>query len=398
MILKKKDERLEKAPKKITILGSTGSIGKQTLEVIEKLDGEFEVSCLATNGSVEELEKQVRRFKPRSVALADNTAYKRFVAETSFSGNIYGGESGLLEAAAEKVDVVVSSIVGYAGLKPTLVAIEESGAKNLALANKETLVVAGKVVTARAKERGVNIIPIDSEHSAILQCLAGERMNEVDRIILTASGGPFRFKPIEEFGEITLEDALDHPNWDMGAKITIDSATMMNKGFEVIEAHWLFDLPAEKIDVLIHPQSIAHSLVEFADGSVKAQLGLPDMRAPISYALTYPRRRKFDFPRLDLSKLEKLSFFQPDYEKFRCLKLAYEALETGGAAPAVLNAANEVAVYAFLDKKIKFEQIPLCVEETLNSMDIAAEPSLDNIIESDDQARAIASVFLKLRK
>jgi len=292
----------------------------------------------------------------------------------------------------DDVDIVISSLVGFAGLKPTIEAIKHR--KTVALANKETLVVAGVLITALVKEYGVRLLPIDSEHSAILQCLAGEDSGRMSRLILTASGGPFLNTPPEALAGVTVEQALNHPNWKMGKKITIDSATLMNKGLEVIEAHWLFSLPPERIEVVIHPQSIIHSMVEFIDGSIKAQLGLPDMKIPIQYALTYPERSAMNGGRVDFPKLQSMTFFQPDKIKFRCLQLAYDALATGGTAPAVLNAANEIAVEAFLDKRISFKQIPELIDRALGDHTPHRSPELQDILEADQTTREFVRTFL----
>lgn len=379
--------------KTITILGSTGSIGSQSLDVLESLGEEYTLGYITVNSKIDLLEEQVRKYKPIGVAIKDEKAYKAFKSATSFKGDILCGDEGVSCAAAyEANDVVLSALVGFAGVAPTLAAIDKGF--TIALANKETLVSAGAVITNAAKAKGVDILAVDSEHSAVLQCLAGESANEIEKIILTASGGPFRTTPIEDFGKITITDALAHPNWSMGSKITIDSATMMNKGFEIIEAFWLFGVELSKIDVLVHPQSIVHSLVQFTDGSVKAQLGTPDMRIPISYALTYPNRMKFTFPRLDLATIANLSFFKPEPDKFRCLALAYKALEMGGAAPAILNAANEIAVKAFLDGRIKFTQIPEIIEDALVKMKNVQNPDLEYIIGIDSETRNRSEIFV----
>lgn len=372
--------------KRISILGSTGSIGVQTLQVLDSLNGTFQIEYLTANKNIKLLEKQVHRYNPKGVVIADEKAYYEFIAATSFKGEVICGNSGVIEVAEkESNDLVLSALVGFSGVIPTMAAIKAG--KNVALANKETLVVAGKLITDAAIKNKVKILAVDSEHSAVLQCLCGEQMETVEKIILTASGGPFRNTPLNEFGSITKSDALKHPNWNMGNKITIDSATMVNKGFEIIEAHWLFGLDLNKIEVVIHPQSIIHSLVQFVDGSIKAQLGLPDMRIPISYALTYPDRYIHDFPRLDLVKAQRFDFWEPDLERYPCLRLAYRALELSGTAPAILNAANEVCVAAFLNEQIKFTDIPKIIEKALDEFAIIQNPDLDGIINADREIR-----------
>ncbi|MBS1537693.1 MAG: 1-deoxy-D-xylulose-5-phosphate reductoisomerase [Bacteroidetes bacterium] len=373
--------------KTISILGSTGSIGCQTLQVIDIARDEWEINYLTVNSKIDELEKQILLYNPRGVAISDPHYYREFKKSTLFKGEILCGEEGVCEAAGDSRNtIVMSSLVGFSGVMPTLSAIE-SGAI-LALANKETLVSAGEIITKAAKQKNVPILAVDSEHSAILQCLTGEDSSEIEKIILTASGGPFRQLPLEEFGEITLAQALRHPNWSMGNKITIDSATLMNKGFEVIEAKWLFDLSPEKIDVVVHPQSIIHSLVQFIDGSVKAQLGTPDMRVPIAFALNYPHHIAMNFPRLDLLSIGNLSFYPPDLQKFPCLQLAFDALKVGGTATAILNAANEIAVQEFLGEKIKFTDIPKLIAKALDNIQNVPHPSLDEIANADAETRA----------
>lgn len=369
----------------ISILGSTGSIGVQTLDVARNLN--IKVRALSSNTNIDLLEKQAREFKPHMVAVRDVESAK-ILKERLLDCNIevLSGIEGLKRVASlETVDMVVVSIVGIAGLIPTMEAIENK--KNIALANKETLVTAGSIVMAKAIENGVNILPIDSEHSAIFQCLMGNNIKDVSKLILTASGGPFRNKAKTELENVTVEEALKHPNWDMGSKITIDSATLMNKGLEVIEAKWLFNLPEDKIEVLVHPQSIIHSMVEYCDGSVMAQLGSPDMRMPIQFALTYPGRKPNNFTKLDLLKNNSLTFELPDKKKFPCLKLAYESIKTGGTMPAVMNAANEEVVSLFIDKRLKFTQIPRIIENVMERHTIRYSPSLEEIIEVDLWAR-----------
>ncbi|GIV54177.1 MAG: 1-deoxy-D-xylulose 5-phosphate reductoisomerase [Candidatus Kapaibacterium sp.] len=372
--------------KTLTILGSTGSIGQQALEVVEHYHRDVRLGFLTTNSNVELLCAQVERYQPYGVAIRSEEAYHRFRQLSSFRGPILCGSEGICQAAAwSSCDIVLSALVGFAGVAPTLAAIEAG--KTIALANKETLVVAGKLITTTARQRNVPILAVDSEHSAIVQCLIGEQPEAIERIVLTASGGPFRKLPLDALDRVTPEQALQHPTWSMGAKITIDSATLMNKGFEVIEAHWLFGLQPDQIEVLIHPQSIVHSLVEFCDGSVKAQLGVPDMRLPIHYALTYPRRLPTQLPRIAWADLHVLEFEQPDVARFPCLRIALEALRAGGTAPAVVNAANEVAVEAFLTKQITFTDIPRVIERTLDAMLVDEQTSLPALIELDRQAR-----------
>ena len=374
--------------KKITILGSTGSIGLSTLDVIGKNPGRFRVVALAAGQNVKLLKNQIEKFKPKivSVSTKENALKLRQALTPNNKIKILYESEGLSEIAAfPEADIVVSAISGAAGLMPTLAAIKAG--KDIALANKETMVMAGEIVNRRAKLKKVKILPVDSEHSAIFQCLQGERIENLKRIILTASGGPFLNFNANQLKQVKLSQALKHPRWKMGKKITIDSATMMNKGLEIIEAKWLFNLAIEKIDVLIHPQSIVHSMIELIDGSVLAQMGLPDMRIPISYALTYPERILNDLPSLNLLKTEKLEFRQPDTQKFPCLRLAYEAGLCGGTAPAVLNAANEIAVAAFLAKKIKFVDLPGIIDKILTAHVCGIHPSLDDIIEADSWAR-----------
>ena len=376
--------------KNIAILGSTGSIGKNCLEVIANFPDEFCVTYLATNRNIELLSEQSKRFRPRGVAVLDENAAAKLRKMTDGTMEVLSGEMGAFEAVSrDDVDIVVSSLVGFAGLKPTIKALESG--KTVALATKEALVVAGELIMSLVKERNLTLIPIDSEHSAILQCLVGERKENISKLILTASGGPFLNTKKAAFENVTVGEALKHPNWKMGNKITIDSATLMNKGLEVVEAHWLFDLPPEKIEVVIHPQSIVHSMVEFVDGSVKAQLGVPDMKIPIQYALTYPDRVPSSYDRLDFSTLCEMTFFKPDLTKFECLGLAYEALNAGGTAATVLNAANEVAVESFLRNKIKFSQIPRFIERALSLHHPIPRPSLDEIIQVDRETRELAA-------
>lgn len=370
----------------ICILGSTGSIGQSSLEVIGNLSEHFRPLYLTTNKNIDLLQQQIARFKPKAVAVLDTTAAAQLKQSVNGSVRVHSGEEGLLQLVSQNdVDVVISSLVGFAGLLPTIEAIKHG--KTIALANKETLVVAGEIITKLVAQHNARLIPVDSEHSAILQCLAGENPDHISKLILTASGGPFLNTDKKEFEHITVEEALRHPNWKMGNKITIDSATLMNKGLEVIEAHWLFNLPAEKIEVLIHPQSIIHSMVEFIDGSVKAQMGIPDMKIPIQYALTYPERSQSFYQRVNFSEVREMTFFKPDIEKFECLGLAYEALQTGGTLPAILNAANEIAVELFLDKKIRFSHIPQLIRTTMKEIPSKQSPSLNDIIAADRVAR-----------
>ncbi len=378
--------------KTLCILGSTGSIGKNSLEVIANFPDRFRVGYLTANNNIEQLRLQVERFKPRAVAVLSADAASELKRSTNGNLRVLSGEEGLIELVTSKdVDIVISSLVGFAGLRPTIEAIKCG--KTVALANKETLVVAGEIITRLVREHNARLIPIDSEHSAILQCLAGEKPEHVARLILTASGGPFLHLEKEEFHTVTVDAALRHPNWKMGNKITIDSATMMNKGLEVIEAHWLFNLPAEKIDVLVHPQSIIHSMVEFIDGSIKAQLGVPDMKIPIQYALTYPERAASEYKRVNFAQLKEMTFFKPDLQKFECLRLAYDALKTGGTAPAILNAANEVAVDLFLKNKISFDEIPMLIEYALEHCVVLQHPSLDEVVAADGESRAVVRSF-----
>ncbi|MFN8360695.1 MAG: 1-deoxy-D-xylulose-5-phosphate reductoisomerase [Candidatus Kapaibacterium sp.] len=373
----------------ISILGSTGSIGCQTLEILDLTRDEWDINYLTVNSKIAELDEQIKRYHPRGVAISNEECYQEFKRMTSFTGEILCGEEGVIAAAGDsRNDIVMSALVGFSGVMPTLAAIENGA--HIALANKETLVSAGEIITRAAREKNVPLLAVDSEHSAILQCLAGEDTSEIEKIILTASGGPFRGVAKEDFPSITLAQALRHPNWSMGNKITIDSATLMNKGFEVIEAKWLFDLPPEKIDVLVHPQSIIHSMVQFQDGSVKAQLGTPDMRVPIGYALHFPHHKPMNFPRLDLAAMGQLTFFPPDFEKFPCLQLAFDALAMGGTAPAILNAANEIAVQAFLKESIRYIDIPVIIGSSLQQVQSRSHPSLGDIAAADAETRRFA--------
>lgn len=370
----------------LAILGATGSIGTQTLDVVRTNPDRYRATALTTNSNIELLGKQIAEFHPDFVVVAEecsaSIARKLYGAETE----VLSGEEGLIEAATRQgIDTVVCGLVGFAGLPPTIAAARAG--KRVALANKETLVVAGELITRLVREHNATLIPIDSEHSALFQCLVGEPPGSVEELILTASGGPFRTTPLEEFGSITLERALKHPNWDMGPKITVDSATMMNKGLEVIEARWLFDIPPSRIRIVVHPQSIVHSMVGFIDGSVKAQLGLPDMRLPIQYALAWPERLANNYDRLSLSSIGTLTFEEADRERFPALRLAYEALERGGTAPAILNAANEVAVAAFLEGSTGFVDIPRLVERALEDLPVVDAPRLEDILAADKRTR-----------
>ncbi|HSE93446.1 MAG TPA: 1-deoxy-D-xylulose-5-phosphate reductoisomerase [Methylomirabilota bacterium] len=381
--------------KRLTLLGATGSIGLRTLDLVSSFADEFCLAGLAARGSnVELIADLCRKHTPRAVALLDETAVDRLAGLLpSPRPELLAGAPGLVALTRDvEADMVVSALVGGAGLLPTMAAIEAG--RPVALANKETLVMAGALMTAAARRRGVPLLPVDSEHSAIFQCLVGHDRGAVHRILLTASGGPFRELPKERFAHVTVEDALRHPTWKMGAKITIDSATLMNKGFEVIEARWLFDLEPHRVQVLVHPQSIVHSMVEYIDGSVIAQLGVPDMGVPILYALTYPERRPAPAPRLDLTRTGPLTFFPPDEARFPCLGLARAALERGGAAPVVLNAANEVAVAAFLERKIGFARIPELIGRALDAMASDACSSIDDCVAIDADARRRAQALV----
>lgn len=380
--------------KKIAVLGSTGSIGTQTLEVAAAYPDQFEISVLTANNNADLLIEQALRFKPNTVVITNEDHYAR-VSEILWKEGIktYCGDKALEEVVEmQELDIVLTALVGFSGLKPTMRAI--NAGKTIALANKETLVVAGEIITKLAQEKGVNIYPVDSEHSAIFQCITGEFHNPLEKIYLTASGGPFRGKKREELSKITKAQALKHPNWEMGAKITIDSATLMNKGLEVIEAKWLFNLTREQIDVIVHPQSIIHSLVQFKDGSMKAQMGLPDMKLPIQYALTYPNRLKTDYKRFNFMDYPSLTFEQPDPETFRNLQLAYDAMDAGGNSPCVLNAANEITVAAFLQDKIGFLQIAEINEKVMNAVSKQKNISLESLVETDREARVKASEFI----
>ena len=383
--------------KRLTLIGSTGSIGQNTLRVVEHLSHRFQIFALAANSAVRQLAEQAAEFHPAVVAIGDAGRVDEFqqrCRELKVSiPEIVTGESGLRKiTSAADVDIVVSAAVGAAGIQPTYTAV--ASGKTVALANKEAMVIAGELLRKTAASTGARIIPVDSEHSALDQCLRSGQRAEVRRLILTASGGPFRDTPHDRFSSITPEEALKHPTWKMGKRITVDSATLMNKGLEVIEARWLFDIPAEKIDIMVHPQSVMHSMVEFVDGSVVGQLGTADMRQPIQYALTYPERLSSPVPPLDWNLVSRLDFMQPDRRKFPCISLAYRAIEAGGTAPAVLNAADEIAVEAFLNRKISFSDIPKLIAGTLEAHKPNKADRLETIIEADTWARKYALQWL----
>ena len=384
--------------KNIAILGSTGSIGTQALDIIAKFPEQFKAFALTANNNWELLVKQALAFQPSVVVIANQEHYQKVkdaLVHTDIS--VLSGERAIEEVVSyPQIDIVLTAMVGYSGLLPTISAINSK--KTIALANKETLVVAGEIITDLVKKNSSEIIPVDSEHSAIFQCLVGEKQTSMKKILLTASGGPFRCKSIEELKYVTVKDALHHPNWDMGAKVTIDSASMMNKGFEMIEAHWLFDCEPDNIEILVHPQSIVHSMVQFCDGSIKAQLGVPDMHIPIQYALAYPTRLYSDQYMLDWSKVTQLTFEKPDFNKFPLLKYAFEAIKKGGNMPCILNAANEVAVKNFLNEKLHFYEIPYLVEYTMEHTHFINTPSLGDLIETNSEAIKIAKDWLQMNK
>lgn len=372
--------------KKVFILGSTGSIGTSTLDVIRLHLDKFEVVGLTVNNNVELLLTQAEEFKPEIVVIRDPKAADKVKHQIPPNTELFLDEDGLIEATKNsEYDILLSALVGFSGLNPTIEGIKRG--KRVALANKETLVVAGEIITNLAEKYNSEIIPVDSEHSAIFQCVVGEKTNEIKKLLLTASGGPFFNKSLEDIAKVSVAEALNHPNWDMGNKVTIDSATMMNKGLEVIEAHWLFKLVTEKIEVVVHPQSIIHSMVEFIDGSIKAQLSVPDMRLPIQYALTYPNRFPNEFTKTVLPNMTDLTFFNPDFSKFECLKLAFNVLKEGGTAPCILNAANEVAVERFLNHEISFLEIPGLIKKALNGIENKSHPDIETIIECDSLTR-----------
>ena len=383
--------------KKIAVLGSTGSIGTQTLDVVRAQPELFHVSVLAANASDELLQRQIEDFRPELAVLSDEAAYGRLKSRYHGATELAGGRQAFIDAAAfGEVDTVVTSMMGFAGLEPTMKALEAK--KNIALANKETLVVAGEIVMRRAKEQGVSILPVDSEHCAFFQCLQGEKRDSIEKLLLTASGGPFRGKKKEELAHATKEQVLKHPTWNMGQKITVDSASLMNKGLEVIEAKWLYGVSYEQIQVVVHPQSIIHSMIQFRDGAVIAQLGSTDMKLPIQYALTYPDRTTSDFERLDFWNMRDLTFEEPDTSTFKGLRFAYEAGEMGGSMPCVMNAANEIAVGAFLRDEIHFLDIYDVIEETMLKRPCILEPELEELFAEDAWARSFAAEFLRKNK
>ena len=381
--------------KRIAILGSTGSIGTQTLEVISRNPDQFEVEVLTANNNIGLLIEQAKRFRPNVVVISNSCHFDQLNdALKDEPVKVYAGREALQQVVEmSSIDIVVTAMVGYSGLIPTCNAIKAG--KHIALANKETMVVAGEIINRLAIENKVNIYPVDSEHSAIFQCLVGESNNEIEKIYLTASGGPFRGFTMEQLAKVKKADALKHPNWDMGAKITIDSASLMNKGFEVIEAKWLFGLQPEQIEVIVHPQSIIHSIVQFCDGSMKAQMGLPDMKLPIQYALNFPERLSSEFKRFSFFDYPSLTFEQPNTKNFRNLALAFNALNQGGNMPCILNAANEVVVQAFLNDKISFLQMPEIIEKTMEKATFLKNPDLDDYVQTDKEARIMTSVRIK---
>ncbi|HOU98203.1 MAG TPA: 1-deoxy-D-xylulose-5-phosphate reductoisomerase [Bacteroidales bacterium] len=378
----------------ISILGSTGSIGRQAIEVILAHSDVYEVDLLTANQNADLLIEQAVITQPNAVIIYDEDKYEYIKSKLAHLPiKIFAGESSVIDYIdASECNTVIAAIMGFAGLLPVIKAIEKK--KRIALANKETLVVAGEIIQRLVEKHNVPFIPIDSEHSALFQCLVGEPSDSVEKLILTASGGPFRNLTVEELEKVTAQQALQHPTWNMGKKITIDSATLMNKGLEVIEAYWLFGIPTERIQVLVHPQSIIHSMVQFQDGSIKAQLGLPDMRVPIQYALTYPTRRSNPFPKIDFTQLNNLQFFEPDTHLFPCLQLAYQAIDKGGNMPCVLNAANEIAVEAFLMGKINFYDIPKMIEAVISKISLIQHPSLQQLIETDKETRIFANSLI----
>jgi len=380
--------------KHIAILGSTGSIGTQALDVIENHSDKFELELLTANENVDLLIQQAIKFVPNHVIIANEDKYQQVVsALSSYPIKVFAGKKAIAQIVEmNSINIVLTAIVGYAGLLPTIKAIEAG--KNIALANKETLVVAGELITKLAFENGVNIYPVDSEHSAIFQCLVGESHNSIEKIYLTASGGPFREKNIDYLKTVTKKEALKHPNWNMGEKITIDSASLMNKGLEAIEAKWLFYIEPEQVDIIVHPQSIVHSIVQFEDGSMKAQMGLPDMKLPIQYALAFPQRLKSNFPRFNFNDYPNLTFEQADKKKFRNLALSFEVLKTGGNMPCVLNAANEIVVEAFLKEKVGFLEMSDIIEQTINKVQFISKPLYEDYVQTDKEARQVASELI----
>lgn len=384
--------------KRIAILGSTGSIGTQALEVIHQNPEKFEVEVLTANNNVDVLIDQAKKFQPNAVVIANTDKYS-YVSEALKNEpvKVYAGADALNQVVQmDTIDLVLTAMVGYSGLMPTYNAIKAG--KNIALANKETMVVAGEIITKTAFEKKVEILPVDSEHSAIFQCLVGEFMNPIEKIYLTCSGGPFRGKSEKELEHVTVDNALNHPNWEMGAKITIDSATLMNKGFEMIEARWLFGIPPSKIDIIVHPQSIIHSIVQFEDGSMKAQMGLPDMKLPIQYAMGFPTRIKNSYPRFNFLDYPTLDFESPNTKIFRNLALAFEAMKMGGNMPCILNAANEVVVEAFLNKKIAFLQMSAIIEKAMQKVSFVEKPALDDLIKTNDETRRLTMLLIENKK
>lgn len=382
--------------KRITILGSTGSIGRSTLDVISRNSSQFKAVALVAGKNVDLLEEQIRAFRPDVAAVADEQTAEDLSRRVSGVRVLFGPDGVNQAAAYESADLVISAIVGSAGLLPTITAVRAG--KDIGLANKEALVMAGSIVMQEAKCSGIRIIPVDSEHSAVYQCLEGRKKEEIKRIVLTASGGPFVNREKHELAGITAEDALKHPNWSMGRKISIDSATLMNKGLEVIEACWLFDVDPDRVDVLIHPQSIVHSMVEFRDRTFLAQMSMPDMRAPIAYALSWPERLDTPIHGLELDKIGNLTFKKPDHDGFPCLSYAYEAIRAGGTVPAVLNAANEVAVHAFLDRRIGFNDIPAVIRRTVREHTTKTSPALQDVLNADEWARETTEAYIKEKK
>lgn len=381
--------------KNIAILGSTGSIGTQTLDIIKSFPDKFSAEVLTAQNNADLLISQAIEFRPNTVVIGNENLYEKVNTTLSpYDIKVFAGSSSIEQIVKmSSIDMVLVALVGYSGLRPTYNALKHG--KSVALANKETLVVAGNIITSLAVEKNIRIFPVDSEHSAIFQCLQGEMNNEVDKLILTASGGPFLGKKKEELTKIKPAEALNHPNWKMGNKVTIDSATLMNKGLEMIEAHWLFEMSPDKIEIIIHPQSIIHSMVQFTDHSIKAQLGVPDMRLPIIYALSYPFRLGNSLPEISFKDLHTLTFAEPDLETFSCLKLAYEALKKGGSYPCCMNAANEIAVEAFLKEKVQFLQIPDIIEKTMEKATYVSKPDIDTLIEIDKESRFIATQIVK---
>ncbi len=378
---------------KLAILGSTGSIGTQTLEIVRQHPDKFEIVALSAHSNWEALAQQAQEFKPSYICISSKDHFSNLRGKELESELLCGAEHLPQLASLDEVDTVLNALVGFAGFESTLKAIEAG--KKVALANKESLVVGGELIKAELVKSDAHLVPVDSEHSAMLQCLSGEQMGDIEKIIITASGGPFREFSMEQMQQVTVEQALNHPNWEMGPKITIDSSTMMNKGLEIIEAHWLFDIPVDKIEPVIHPQSIIHSMVTFKDGSSKAQLGLPDMKVPIIYALSFPERWELDTPRINWQKAQNLTFQAVDYQRFPCVKLAMQSIEMGGFAPAVLNAANEVAVERFLNKEISYIHIPKIVEESLTHLTFSDSLNFETLQEIDKETRSYANSIIK---